>query len=148
MAKTITDVLKDDSPKMQAKITKYLEGDNVIGLTRQYFESFKNEVINGSSNHDFPKLKIIITDSFVAYYEYALSFKLNIVPLDMVKNVYRTNVVNGNYSFEDFFLAVEMTDGNKTLMSRTFRSGKKSLQIYDEIIATLKSKISLRGGQY
>lgn len=143
MAKTIIDMLKDDSPKMAKKINKCLESKNCSVMTKTYFESFRQEAISSGTAVDFPKVKIIVTNSYICSYEMTFGFTVDIVPLSIVENVYRSNIINGEYDYESFYLAIEMSEGRRTYFGRTLRVGKKNLDAFVDVINTIKSKKAL-----
>lgn len=136
MAKSIKDIVLDESPKNVKKITKALEKDSQPAAP--YFDAFKAELANGTFA-DFPKLKLVVTTSFVCYYETTFGYTFKIIPAAEIINAYRTNVVGGEYDYDGFTLAVE-TDSSLYTLARVARNGKKTLNVFDEVIAEIKKR--------
>ncbi len=145
MAKSIKDILMDESPKNIKKIEKALADKKADALTKTYFDSFKTEVCNGTGV-DFPKVNTIVTNSFICNYGLTFGYTFTIIPLNTVKNVYRCNMINGKFDYDDLWLAVESTDDRKTYISRVQRTNAKSLDSYVDVVAAIKSKLAAFGG--
>mgnify|MGYP003292642826 CR=1 FL=1 len=137
MAKSIKDMILDESPKSVKKIEKSLNSKNISPITVANFEAMKSELATGSSK-DYPKLKVLITDSFVLRYETSFGFAFEIVPLKDVQNAYRSNIVNGEFEYDNFHLAIETAE--KTYYFAQMLKNKKTYTAYEEIIADIKKK--------
>ncbi|MCQ2467903.1 MAG: hypothetical protein MJ166_10325 [Clostridia bacterium] len=137
MAKSIKDMIFNDSKKNQKMIMKALGGDNASPEILARFEAFKNEL--GSDNFvEFPKLKVVITNSFVCGYTYGIGYTFDIVELSTVKNAYRSNLVFGEYDFAEFSLAVE-TDASIHYISRILKN-KKGYDTFNEVISEIQKR--------
>ncbi|MCQ2532357.1 MAG: hypothetical protein MJ093_06600 [Saccharofermentans sp.] len=138
--KKLVNFLTDESPKMLKKIDKMLENNS----SAQYYDALKQEIQAGNEV-DVPGIGLCVTNSYLVYYKFGIGATLYIIPISNITNLYRTNMDN-EYLYDAFFLAIEKTDGQKQLICRYPRNGKKSLDIYNQIIDAVKSKIAIQGG--
>ena len=136
MAKPINVLLLDESEKNQKKINRMLEGNKISQLTVTNFEQMKSEVARGEFT-DFSKIKIMITSSYLVYYNMILGYFFEIIPLNMIVNAYRTNMCNGEYDYNNFNLAVELTDSSVGYIS-TYIKTDKNYDVYEPVITELK----------
>ena len=139
--KGLKDFILDDSPKAAKKLEKIFAKDPESGA---YFEQLKAEV-NRPSAQEFPKFRIIITDSFVCFSRLMFGGSLEIIPLSQITNIYRTNIVRGGYDYENFTLAAETANGIRYL-SVYPRTSAKSLDVFNEVIDAVRAKIAVNGG--
>ena len=143
MAKSIKDILMDESPNNIKKIEKALTDKKASANTKTYFDSFKSEIATGV---DFPKVNTVVTNSFICNYSLTFGYTFDIIPLNSVKNVYRCNMINGKFDYNDLWLAVEYTDGRVSYIARVPRTNAKSLDSYVDVVAAIKSKLAAFGG--
>ena len=141
MAKEFSEILLDESPKSQKIISKALEKKNISQLTVNNFEKFKNEVASGKFQ-EFDNIGILITDDLILYYTRIInSFTLNIIPLEMIKNAYRSYMNSSEqYDFSNAYLTFELVNyRGKYLFASTLKS-KYSDDIYAPVIELIKSR--------
>lgn len=138
--KGIKDLLLDDSPKNTKKLEKLVAKDPE---SASYLESAIGEA-KGAGAKEFPKLRTLVTDSYVCYQGVGIGAGLTIVPISSIKNLYRTNIVRYEYDYDNFTLAVETASGIKYLM-RYPRNGK-AMDIFSEVIAAVKERMAVNGG--
>lgn len=138
MAKTIKSILLDESPKNTKKINKALGGENASPDALATFEELKREIANDTFV-DFPKLKLVITNSYILSYNLTFAYKFDVVPLSTVKNAYRTNIYNGEYDYDCFYLAVELISGDVREFAAICRN-KKALDAYVEVISEIQKR--------
>lgn len=139
--KGVKDLILDESPKNIKKLEKMFTKDPGSGAL---FEGLKAEV-NRPSAQDFPKFKMMVTDSYVCFWRNMLGGSLEIIPLDKITNIYRTNIINGQYNYENFTLAVE--SGNSIRYLATYpRTSVKSMDVFNEVIEAVRAKIAINGG--
>ena len=139
--KGVKDLILDDSPKGVKKIEKLLAKDPGSAT---YFEELKAEAVRATTM-EFPKIRMMVTDSFVCASRLGFPGALIIVPIVQIRNIYRTNVIRNNYDFDNFTLAVE-TDAGLKFMASFPRTGAKSLDFFNEVIDAVKSRMALNGG--
>lgn len=139
--KGIKDMFLDESPKNVKKLEKLLAKDPD---SASHLEAAKAET-NGSGAMEFPKIRMLVTDSFVCYFRIGIGGAIMIVPISEITNIYRTNIVRGEYEYEQFTLAVETTKGIR-YMANFPRSGK-SFDIFNEVIALVRERMSVNGGE-
>ena len=138
--KSIKEMLLDDSPKAAKKLEKLLAKDTE---SASYLDAVKAEA-GGSGAVEFPKLRMLVTDSFVCYLGLGIGGGLMIVPISSIRNLYRTNIIRYEYDYAYFTLAVETDSGIKYLM-RYPRNGK-AMDIFNEVIAAVKERMAVNGG--
>lgn len=139
--KSIKDLILDDGPKAIKKREKIFAKDTESG---KYYEDLKAEVTR-ESTMEFPKLKMLVTDSYVCTSQAVFGGSLIIVPISQITNIYRTNIVSGKYNHDYFTLAAETGSGIKYLAVYP-RAGTKGLDIFNEIIEVVRSRMALNGG--
>lgn len=138
MAKSIKDILLDESPKGLKKIEKALE-KHANTTTRENFETLKKELANDTFV-DFPKLRVVVTNSCVCSYNTAITFTIDITPISKITNAFRSNIVNGEYDYDNFHLQLETTDHINVYYADQIRT-KKVFTAYDEVVAEIKKRI-------
>ena len=89
--------------------------------------------------------RLMVTDSYVCASRLGIAGALIIVPISSITNIYRTNIIMTEYDYDQFTLAVETTSGIKYLANYP-RAGAKTLDIFNEIIDTVKSRMAVSGG--
>lgn len=139
--KGVKDLILDESPKNVKKLEKIFEKDPE---SASYFDALKAEA-GRSSAQEFTKFRILVTDSFVCYSPVVFGGRLNIVPITKVRNIYRTNIVRGEYNFDNFTLAVE-TDTGIIYLAVYPRAGAKTLDIFNEVIEAVRTRMAVNGG--
>lgn len=139
--KGVKDLILDESPKNLKKLEKMFTKDPESGA---YFDALKAEA-NRDSAQEFPKFRMMVTDSFVCFWRNMIGGTLEIVPTEKITNIYRTNVVRGQYDYDNVTLAVE-TGSNIRYMAVFPRTSAKSLDVFNEVIEAVRAKIALNGG--
>lgn len=138
--KGVKDLILDDSPKNVKKLEKLLKDP----ASASYLDAARAEAAN-STAMEFPKFRMMVTDSFVCYSRIGIAGEVVIIPISTITNVYRTCIVRNEYEFEQFTLAVETTGGLKYLANFP-RTGAKSLDIFNDVISAIKAKMTVSGG--
>lgn len=138
--KGIKELLLDESPKNLKKLEKMLAKDPV---SASCFEAAKAEA-RGAGAMEFPNLHTLVTDSFLCYHDIGIGGGLTIFPISAIRNLYRTNIIGGEYDYSYFFLAVETTSSIRYLM-RLSRFGN-GIEKYKDVIAAVKGRMTVNGG--
>lgn len=141
MAKNMLNLVLSDKAKDQTKITKAIESDS---LTCACWEAFRQEAASGTTV-ELPNVKLIITDNYLCWYSTAIKLSFRLIPITSIMNLYRTNMIDGNYDYGNFRLALELSDGSRLTVAPYARS-KKTLDVYEEAIRIVREKMSLRAG--
>ena len=140
--KGLKDLFLDESPKNIKKLEKLLAKDPGSAAC---FESAKAEAARDSAI-EFPKLRMMVTDSYVCFLRFGIGGPLMIVPISNITNLYRTNVVNNQYDYDNFTLAVETNEGIRYMA--VYPRGNNSFDIFNEVIEAVKFRMSIiRGAQ-
>ena len=137
--KGIKELLLDESPKNQKKLEKMLAKNPV---SASYLEAAKAEA-RGAGAMEFPDVRALVTDSFLCYHDIGIGAGLTILPISVIRNLYRTNIIGGEYNFSDFYLAVETASAIMYLM-RLPRFG--NIDKYNDVIAAVKARMTVNGG--
>ena len=137
--KGIKELLLDESPKNQKKLEKMLAKNPV---SASYLEAAKTEA-RGAGAMEFPDVRALVTDSFLCYHDIGIGAGLTILPISVIRNLYRTNIIGGEYNFSDFYLAVETASAIMYLM-RLPRFG--NIDKYNDVIAAVKARMTVNGG--
>lgn len=140
--KSLKDYVLSDNPKMVKKMDKILEKNP---STATYYEAMKSELASSGAIAELPGLGLCVTASYLVVYQMGLGANVNVFPISTITNLYRTNVSNGEYDFDNFYLGVEFDNGSRFDLARFPRS-KKSLTQYDPIIDAVKSRKAAVGG--
>ncbi len=138
--KSIKELLLDESPKNQKKLEKMLAKDPV---SASYLAAVKAEA-NGAGAMEFTNLHTLVTNSFLCYQDIGIGGGLTILPISTIRNLYRTNIVNGEYDYSDFFLAVETSSAIRYMM-RVPRYGN-GIDKYNDVIAAVRARMTVNGG--
>lgn len=104
-----------------------------------YLDTLKQSIANGTCV-TFGKGKIVANDDTVYYNDEFVS----LVKLDMVKNVYKTNIISGQYNYEKKAVALECKDGQVRYMYSVSRSRKNNPD-FDAFISYVKNHIVTEG---
>lgn len=139
MKKTVQALVDSSNPKLQKNLQKAFEN----GCGSQYYDAFRAEVLAGSVT-DFPKLSAAVTASYVCFYAtfgWIAGSSLEIIPLDQIDRVYRCNLVNGEYRFDNIFLVAETKDGKANFCFSIFRNQKPLFNTFDELIRLIRSRL-------
>ena len=139
--KGIKDLMLDDSPKNVQKLEKLLA--KAPG-SENYFEAAKAEAVRDTAE-EFTKFRTMVTDSYLCFSRIGIGGALIIIPISQITNIYRTNVVRNTYDFDNVTLAVETNEGVRYL-SVYPRTSAKSLDVFNEVIDAVKSRMALNGG--
>lgn len=139
--KGVKDMILDDSPKNAKKLEKLLAKDPGSAA---YLEAARAEASSATAK-EFTKFRMLVTDSFICCSRIGIAGALIIVPISTVTNIYRTNIIMTEYDHDQFTLAVETTSGIKYLANYP-RAGAKTLDIFNEIIDTVRSRMAVNGG--
>lgn len=140
--KSLKDYVLNDSPKMTKKIEKILEKNP---STATYYDAMKSELASSGAVEELPGVGLCVTASYLVVYSMGIGANINVFPLSTITNLYRSNVSNGEYDFDAFYLAVEFENGSRFDLARFPRS-KKSLTQYDPIIDAVKARKAAMGG--
>lgn len=138
--KSFMEVLADKSPKNEEKLAKAFEK----GGSSQSMAAFIAES-ERSSAREFPKAKCMVTDSFLcSYAEYGLlSHRVYVIPLEIIKRVYRTNIdQDSKYDLDRFYLCVEVSDGRRILIASADRDRQSGYTCYNETVAYVRSRLN------
>ena len=138
--KSIKELLLDESPKGQKKLEKMLAKTPVCA---SYLEAAKAEARSANAL-EFPKLRMLVTDSFLCYHDIGIGASFVIYPISCIRNLYRTNIIGSEYDYSYFALAIEFESSTGYLM-RYPRSGN-GLEIYNDVIAAVKARMAVNGG--
>lgn len=131
--KSFLEKVIDDDPKTVEKFQKAIEKNGISGTA---YETFRTEVRAGNAA-EFKNLSIIVTDSYICNYN-PLVISFNLIPISSVTRLYRTNIRPDGYSFEWFWLKIEMSNGTYDLLSSQMRNSANSpkiLDVYNDVIA-------------
>lgn len=127
--KTIIDVCNSTKPKDIQKLQDNLVKNNCT----QYFQAFKQE-ITYPTTIDYPVNKLVITNSFICDYNHDFF----IYPIANIINIYKSNIINGEYNFTNMHVAVETRDNRRFYIGNSFRKLKDSP--IDNFISNVKIK--------
>jgi len=138
--KSFLDLLREDTPKSQKKLNKAIESGNCQSV----FQAFKMEALTGNVR-DFPQLGMLVTDHFVCRYFAAMAAftgPLVIIPIEVIGNLYRTNLdMEGKYDPQNFWLAVETKDNKLVKLGNYYRTKDDSLYMFQDIIEYIRTKM-------
>lgn len=138
MAKLLGEIIYSQEPKVMEKINKALEKDPT---SQMFFAAFRQEAMNPTTR-DYQKLRICITDSYICYYNLGIGMYFKIIPITSIKNLYRSCMVNGEYTYEHLNLAIETSDNVTHYFANVLRNGTKNFDIYNDVIADVKARIA------
>lgn len=127
--KTIHDICNSTKPKDIQKIQDYLVKNNCT----QYYQAF-NQELTYPNVLDYPVNKLVITNSFICDYNHDFL----IYPISNIINVYKSNIINGEYSFSNIHVAIETKDNTRFYIGNTIRLPKDSP--IDNFISHVKAK--------
>ena len=139
--KGVKDLILDESPKNVQKLEKLL---SKAPGSETYFEALKEEAQRPSAQ-EFPKFRMMVTDSYLCFSRIGIGGALIIVPISQITAIYRTNVVRGEYDFNNVTLAVE-TGKDLRYMSVYPRTSAKSLDVFNEVIEAVRTRMAVNGG--
>lgn len=146
IVKTVNEIFFDTNPKNLEKLNKALGNSNSL----QYATAFSQE-INNSTSLDFQDFRLFITDSFICSYNFGvLNYEVSILPIGAVNNVYRCNMVQNEYDFDNLYLVAEMNNGQKLVLARVFRNGTKNMHAFDQAVDNIRfrrSRLTYGGNQ-
>ena len=135
------EIITDTKPKTVEKLEKALQNGN----STRYFEAAKSEALMASV-YDEERIKTVVTDNYVIFYGkfyiFGNSKEIRILPISEIVNIYRTNVVNNEYNYDSFHLAVVMADGRLIFPLTVMRDVKGSFNYFDNLITKIKSSPS------
>lgn len=135
MNNSLRKLISPDSEKQAKNIQKALENGN----STMYYSAFCTEAAAGNVT-DFPTNKAAVSGSFFCDYgNFAkIGLKLvRIIPLAAIVNVYRSNMVNSEYDYETFRLAIELNNGATVYCCPYVRNAKNSMTIYEDLIKSI-----------
>ena len=141
--KGVKDLILDESPKNAKKLEKLLSKDPASAAL---FEAAKAEAGRATAQ-EFPKFRLLVTDSYLCFWRFMVGGSLEIIPISQITNIYRTNILRGEYDFGNVILAVETNEGIRYLTVYP-RTAAKSLDVFNEAIAAVKARMTAIGGAY
>lgn len=105
-----------------------------------YLDTIKQSIANGTAV-TFNKGKIVANDDTVYLNdEYVAAIKF-----DLVRNAYRTNIIAGQYKYNQMAVALECTDGQTRYMYIAPRNRKNNPD-FDAFIKYVKEHVVAQGG--
>lgn len=140
MKLTLQKLVSPDSEKQSKKIQKCLENGN----STMYYSAFCGEASTGNVT-DFPLNKSAVSGSFFCDYSNLSTVGLNlvrIIPLNMIVNAYRSNMVNSEYKYDYFYLAIELNSGETIYCCPGNRNTKISMDAFTELIKAIADRKS------
>ena len=136
MAKSIKDILLDDKPKIAKKIAKALGEPDQNPERYAQLERLKND-LRADNFLEFPKVKMVVTPTLLAYVDFSLAHNLVMVEMDQIRNAYRKNIYNGEYDFDNFYLGIELLDGQCYGIAPIIRNGDRNIDVYEPVIEAI-----------
>ncbi len=140
--KSIKEIFADSSPKNIDKLTK--------AFNKGGSSNYMNQVISEaglSDAYDFSASKILVTSNFIcAYSDYGavLGGPIVVIPIDLIANLYRSNIsTNDNsYNYDFFYLILETKNGHKYNISTAPRNKANFQTLFSQEISYIRNKIS------
>lgn len=138
IVKTVNEIFFDSNPKNLDRLNKAMENSNSL----QYANAFSQELKNPSCI-DFQDFRILITDSYVCSYNFgALKYDVTIIPISAISSIYRCNMIQKEYDFDNLYLVADMSNGQKLILARVSRHGTKNIDVFAQAVANIRFKKS------
>ena len=141
--------LREMSPKTEKKLDKFLTDKGMLPIKNVLIAE-----INSATAIEFKDLHCIVTAHYLFDCGANMGFlngTSNIIPLERVYHVYRSDITGAttsspNFDYDNFFLTVEL-DGNtaRTYCCHVPRS-EKIMRKFDELVNCIRGKQALLNG--
>lgn len=138
--KPIKEVLGDTTPKTMESVRKALEK----GASAQYADAFLAEA-TGSGAVDFPKDMCLVTSNYFCSYKWywGIGSTLFVIPIEQISCLYRSCMDSDDkYDFKQFYLNVELKNGNSRFMSTAPRNAKTMSTLFSDVISCVRGRMT------